>query len=387
MTFRKTVFWLHLAAGVVAASVILVMSVTGVLLTYEKQIIAWTDRGFRVNAPSGATRLPVEELLEKIHLARGAWPTSVTLKAGANEPAAFAYGRDTVVYVDPYTGAVSGEGSKRIRALFQSVTAWHRWLAQEGNGRAAGRAITGASNLVFLVLVLSGAYLWLPRVWTRTAVRAVALFRGGLTGKARDFNWHNVAGVWCLLPLLLIVVSGVVMSYPWANALVFKLAGTAPPAPREGGPRREGDRPRPVETAGLNELWMKAQGQTPDWRSVTFQLGGLSGPRSAFVIDSGDGTRPQTRGTLTLDRRTGQTIRWEPFGSGDAGRRWRTWLRFVHTGEYYGLAGQTVAGVASAGGALLVWTGVSLSLRRLARWRRRRAGAREDAAPRATAAA
>ncbi len=84
-----------------------------------------------------------------------------------------------------------------------------------------------------------------------------------------------------------------------------------------------------------------------------------------FTIDASDGGQPQKRATLTLNRRTGEVEKWEPFASQDAGRRARTWFRFVHTGEYYGIAGQTIAGIASAGGALLVWTGLSLALRRL----------------------
>ena len=44
MTIRSLIFWLHLTAGVVAGTVVLVMSVTGVLLTYEKQMVAWAER-------------------------------------------------------------------------------------------------------------------------------------------------------------------------------------------------------------------------------------------------------------------------------------------------------------------------------------------------------
>ena len=43
VSLRSLVFWPHLAAGFLAGAVILVMSVTGVLLTYEKQMIAWAD--------------------------------------------------------------------------------------------------------------------------------------------------------------------------------------------------------------------------------------------------------------------------------------------------------------------------------------------------------
>ena len=40
MTLRKIFFWLHLSTGVPAGTVILLMAVTGCLLTYEKQIIS-----------------------------------------------------------------------------------------------------------------------------------------------------------------------------------------------------------------------------------------------------------------------------------------------------------------------------------------------------------
>ena len=38
--FRRVLFWMHLACGVVAGVFILLMSVTGVLLTYEHQMVA-----------------------------------------------------------------------------------------------------------------------------------------------------------------------------------------------------------------------------------------------------------------------------------------------------------------------------------------------------------
>jgi len=64
---RKIIFWCHLPVGVVAGLVILNMCVTGVLLTYEKQITSWADtRGYRSAPPSVETpRLPVETLIAK----------------------------------------------------------------------------------------------------------------------------------------------------------------------------------------------------------------------------------------------------------------------------------------------------------------------------------
>ncbi len=36
--FRKTIFWAHLISGILAGLVIFMMSLTGVLITYERQI-------------------------------------------------------------------------------------------------------------------------------------------------------------------------------------------------------------------------------------------------------------------------------------------------------------------------------------------------------------
>ena len=51
--FRKVLFWSHLTVGIIGGLVILMMSVTGVLLTYERQIIAWADpRNYQVAPPA-----------------------------------------------------------------------------------------------------------------------------------------------------------------------------------------------------------------------------------------------------------------------------------------------------------------------------------------------
>ncbi|HMH07120.1 MAG TPA: hypothetical protein VK579_10620, partial [Terriglobales bacterium] len=96
-------------------------------------------------------------------------------------------------------------------------------------------------------------------------------------------------------------------------------------------------------------------------------------------IERGHGGRPDLRSQLTLDAVTGALVRWEPFSSYNRGRQWRAWARFTHTGEAFGIVGQTIAALASAGASLLVFTGLSLALRRLA-GRKNQSGARAVAA-------
>lgn len=364
MRIRDVLFWLHLALGVAAGAVILVMCVTGALLAYERQITEWADRGYRVAPPAAGGRLPLETLVGRAREARpGAPPTAVALQADPAAPAAVSFGREGLLYVDPYTGRVLGAGSTGVRAFFRRVTDWHRWLGAREEGRDRGRAVTGASNLGFLILVTSGLILWVPREWTRRRVRNVAWFRRGLRGKARDFNWHNVLGLWTGLLLLVIVATGVVMSYPWANALLFHLVGDRPPEERRaegGGSRNEEE----VSLAGLDRLRARVEREFPGWRSLSARLPGSARAPVTFTVSRGDRGRPDLRAQLTLDPRSGEVVRWETFVSQSPGRRARSWVRWAHTGEVGGAAGQTLAGLASAGAAVLVWTGWAMAWRR-----------------------
>lgn len=366
--FRKVVFWLHLLSGVIAGLVILIMSVTGVLLMYERQVLEWADRGYRSGPPSpGAERLPVEALAARALAARpGVQPSAITLQSDPEAPATVGLGRGRNLYLNPYTGEVLGEGSPRARAFFRAVTDWHRWLGAGEENRDAARAVTGACNLAFLFLVISGPYLWLPKVWNRRQFRNVSWFRKGLSGKARDFNWHNVIGLWTAVPLFLVVFTAATISYPWMGDLLYRLAGEEPPARsgRPEGPRGGGE--GEVSLAGLNGLWTVAERQVPGWKSLTARLSpgadAADGPVT-FTILSGHRGRPDLRAQLTLER-SGEVEKWEPFASQTPGRRLRSWARWVHTGEAGGLLGQTLAGIASGGAAVLVWTGMALSWRR-----------------------
>src|SRR5690242_2573770 len=178
--FRSILFWCHLTVGLVVAIVVVIMSATGVLLTYQRQMTLWADtRGLNAAPPrAGAQRLPVDSLLRSVQQSSGAVATAVTIRSGVDAPVEVTLGRKRV-FVNAYTGAVLGEGSSQMRAFFTKVTAWHRALGASGERRALGRAITGVANIGFLFLVLSGLYLWFPRNWSRRAFMSVLVFRRG----------------------------------------------------------------------------------------------------------------------------------------------------------------------------------------------------------------
>jgi uncharacterized iron-regulated membrane protein len=128
----------------------------------------------------------------------------------------------------------------------------------------------------------------------------------------------------------------------------------------------------PKPDAPLAHLWSVAERQVTGWRSIALRVPAASDESAVFTIDRGDGGQPHLRTTLTLAADSGAIVRHETFSDLTLGRRIRNTMRFAHTGEVLGIPGQTVAGIASAGGVVLVWTGLALAWRRFRAWRGRR---------------
>ena len=367
-TLRTVLFWVHLSAGVVAGVVILIMSMTGALLAFKPQIQRFVDRDVRIVQPpaEGAARLGVQAMAASVRLVKPEGQLqSIALEGDPTSSAAVSLGGEATVYVDPYTARVLGEGSKPLQASFRALTDWHRWLGGTAENRATGKALTGASNLAFLMLAISGIYLWWPRKWLPQHVKAILMFRRQATGRARDFNWHNVIGFWCAPVLIVLTASGAVISYPWASNLVYRLSGSPLPqaaggaggAGRAGGPGRAGETGRAGGSNAdaipsvslpdnLDQLWARAEQQVPRWRSMTMRLPNRAGAPVAFTITDATQWNAFARSQLTLDSTSAEIIRWEPYENYTLGQKVRGWLRFAHTGELFGIAGQTVAGLA-----------------------------------------
>jgi uncharacterized iron-regulated membrane protein len=227
---------------------------------------------------------------------------------------------------------------------------------------------------MFLFIVMSGFYLWWPRKWSGRTLSSVTLFRSGLSGKARDFNWHNVIGFWSAIPLFLIVLGGVMISYPWATNLLYRATGSEPPASpaaRPAAPAPQPVAPPDVNLDGLNEAWASAERQVEGWELITLRVPGSGKGPVSFTIDLAHRGRPDQRSMVSIARGTGEVVQAESFSDFNRGRKARTWLRWIHTGEAGGIAGQTIAGLVTGGAAVLVWTGLALTLRRFRAWRAR----------------
>src|SRR5262245_50506798 len=118
MSLRTALFWAHLAAGVVAGSVVFIMSFTGAALSLQPQILAWAERDLRTVVPPSpdAAWLGPDALIERVNQQRpGVAVSGVTREFGANQAAAVTLSngesapqpgpaQQTTIYINPYSG-------------------------------------------------------------------------------------------------------------------------------------------------------------------------------------------------------------------------------------------------------------------------------------------
>lgn len=375
-TFRKIIFWLHLISGVSAGIFIFIMCVTGALLAFEPNIKAFAESEMRFVEPptENAQHLPVQDIIAKAQAAKpDVKPTGITLQNDKNAAAVVALGREDQLFINPYTGEITGTGAEEWVEFFEINESLHRWFVFSGSGRGIGKGINDAANLLFLFLAISGLYIWFPRRLSWQHFKSVLWFRRGLKSKARDFNWHNTIGFWTSLVLIILTATAVIMSYQWANNLLYTLTGNQPPQQQSAPPSAPTvqNEQTDVFPANLGELWTKAENQT-DWKSISLRLP-VTKDSAVFTIDEGKYWNKFGRSTLTVDAKTGEISKWEAYGDQNAGRQLRSWARFTHTGETGGIIGQFIGFLACIGGAFLVYTGFSLSWRRYKNWRAKEA--------------
>lgn len=357
MKIPRFVFWFHLALGVTAGGFILIMTVTGAMLAFRPQLIAWAEKkDSAVTVPAQAKHLGLNDLADSVHKAQPDFAlTSVLVKSDPAAAVVFNLGRGKMVYVNPYTGTLNGQASG-LRAFMEKVEVWHRWFGMQGNLRPVGENVKKIAAGIFLLLLISGGVLWLKaKVWR---------FNPSASGHVRDWNWHNVLGFWTSPLLLALIVTGLVMAF--SEGAPTQLRGGQS---RMQGQERNPQRAREAVSVDLQMAADKAAAKVTGWVSMNIRL--PQRPQAPLMISVEEKGRGPFRSQMTMDPDTGEIRQWETFSDMKPDKKIRAWSRFLHTGEALGLWGQCLAFAGALAGTALAWTGLAMALRRFKAWRKK----------------
>jgi len=236
---RKIFFWLHKWLGLVTGLVVLVVSITACINVFADELreFFYADRFFSkvedrpVMNFSDLRRNAQEALGPRYKITRcEVYPEpgrNWIFRATSTDPNGIGhwnyYKYYYRVYINPYNGKVAYVEDTR-NEFFQLVLNTHMNLLL---GKRVGGLITGISTLCFLVLLLSGLFLWWPKKWSIKNLRKGLLLKRNAGPKRRNYDLHNVLGFYTLLPAMLICITGLVFAFDWADSSVQYLVNGA----------------------------------------------------------------------------------------------------------------------------------------------------------------
>ncbi|SEH62549.1 Uncharacterized iron-regulated membrane protein [Mycolicibacterium rutilum] len=264
---------LHFYAGVFVGPFILIAAVTGLLYAVIPQIDSAVHRHELTVEHVGGQRLP---LAEQLRAARAAHPEgaieSIRPPAAADDTTRIRLAVDDVppdyartVFVDPYTGEV--RGALTTYGEWLPVRAWFDELHRNLHLGALGRNYSELAASWLWVISLAGLVLWVLHRRDTGRLRRIAAPDRDSGGRRRTLSWHGAVGVWIIVALLGLSVTGITWSRyggETVNLLQQRLNTTAPAVdtalPRSAGFDTPGGADvalRAATDAGLaGPLWM-----------------------------------------------------------------------------------------------------------------------------------
>ncbi|MFD8341307.1 PepSY-associated TM helix domain-containing protein [[Kitasatospora] papulosa] len=362
---RPLVRRLHFYAGVLIAPFLLVAATTGLLYaaSYQVEKIVYAEE---LRVPVGGSELPVSR---QVTAAREAHPEG-EVAAVRPSPEDGATTRvllsgvpgvdpdhTLAVFVDPYTGGVTGAleqyGSTGALPLRTWIDELHRDL-QLGQ---PGRLYSELAASWLWVTAGGGVVLWFGRRRARRRIR-------GATGRRRALSLHGTVGVWAAAGLFFVSATGLTWStYAGQNVTELREAvGQTTPAldagSSSGGEHAEhmgagAPAGAPGEDIGLDAALSTARAER------------LSNPveivppadSSGYVVRQIQRSWPEKQDAVAIDPATGEVTDVVRFADYPVLAKLTRWGIDAHTGVLFGLLNQLVLVALCSGLILLIVLG------------------------------
>ena len=372
LTFKRIAFLLHLWLGLATGVVVIIVSITGCIYAFEKEIRLLTEPWQNVAVkhqpfmpPSALNHKAVTWLnaqgdTSAITSMRGIhyYPHGKSSVAWYNHPA----NGYTVVYQNPYTGDVLAHKSLRhdvLRVLFAGH--YSLWLPYQ-----VGKPIVGWSILLFVVVMLSGLVLWWPKHLNGSAMKGRLLLNLKTSWKKLVYDLHNVLGFYVALVAIIIALTGLVWAFSWFDkAWYFTLSG-GQSIPAASSPVSDTTHVAAFTSGvAVDHVWQRMVEAHPlNEGSIRLQFAHQSNDPIIVTVNPEDHTyyKRQTHyfDRYTLTEMTGHGIYDQKFSDASTGDKIYRMNYDIHTGSVLGLPGRILAFIASLICASLPVTGFVL---------------------------
>ena len=398
--FRKIHLWLSVPFGLI----ITLVCFSGAMLVFENEANEWFRRDLYYVETVKESPLSMDKLLEKVAttLPDSVSVTGVSISSdpGRAYQVSLSKPRRASLYVDQYTGEVKGKSERS--GFFMFMFRMHRWLLDSMNpgneGIFWGKMIVGVSTLLLVFVLISGIVIWWPR--TRKALKNSLKITATKGWRRFWYDLHVAGGMYALIFLLAMALTGLTWSFPWYRTAFYKVFGvevqqraaqgheqksdaqkrdTKLAAHREK--KREGNEVRKGERSGRpennhsdmysvtspfvywQEIYDKLRRQNPEYKQISISSGTASVSFNRF-----GNQRASDRYSFNTDN--GEFTETSLYQHQDKSGKIRGWIYSVHVGNWGGMFTRILTFIAALLGSALPLTGYYLWIKRLIKVRK-----------------
>ena len=398
--FRKIHLWLSAPFGLI----ITLVCFSGAMLVFENEVNEWFRRDLYYVETVKESPLPMDKLLEKVAttLPDSVSVTGVSISSdpGRAYQVSLSKPRRASLYVDQYTGEVKGKSERS--GFFMFMFRMHRWLLDSMNpgneGIFWGKMIVGVSTLLLVFVLISGIVIWWPR--TRKALKNSLKITATKGWRRFWYDLHVAGGMYALIFLLAMALTGLTWSFPWYRTAFYKVFGVEVQQraaqgheqksdaqkrdtklaahrekKREGNEVRKGERSRRPENNHSDmysvtspfvywqEIYDKLRRQNPEYKQISISSGTASVSFNRF-----GNQRASDRYSFNTDN--GEFTETSLYQHQDKSGKIRGWIYSVHVGNWGGMFTRILTFIAALLGAALPLTGYYLWIKRLIKVRK-----------------
>ena len=399
--FRKIHLWLSVPFGLI----ITLVCFSGAMLVFENEVNEWFRRDLYYVETVKESPLPMDKLLEKVAttLPDSVSVTGVSISSdpGRAYQVSLSKPRRASLYVDQYTGEVKGKSERS--GFFMFMFRMHRWLLDSMNpgneGIFWGKMIVGVSTLLLVFVLISGIVIWWPR--TRKALKNSLKITATKGWRRFWYDLHVAGGMYALIFLLAMALTGLTWSFPWYRTAFYKVFGVEVQQraaqgheqksdaqkrntklaahrekKREGNEVRKGERSRRPENNHSDmysvtspfvywqEIYDKLRRQNPEYKQISISSGTASVSFNRF-----GNQRASDRYSFNTDN--GEFTETNLYQHQDKSGKIRGWIYSVHVGNWGGMLTRILTFIAALIGASLPLTGYYLWVKKLMNKRKR----------------
>lgn len=226
MAFKKHILTLHKILGLTTGVVVFIVAITGCCWAFRDEIESLYD-DYKKVAPE---EKPIITPTRAKEIAHTVFPDNTvhgTLFKNSKEDAVEVIFYDAEpefyqsVFLNPYSGEVI-QVDNHLTGFFAFILKGHMrlWFPKD-----IGEQIVGASILIFILIIISGFILWLPKKRKNLKQRLTFDWKATTRWKRKNFDLHTVVGFYICSLALIVAFTGSVISYDWLKYVVYVTAG------------------------------------------------------------------------------------------------------------------------------------------------------------------